>query len=422
MKSRDYVLMNIYWFGLAFMWNGVHPIILPAILLRFVPDALKNTYLGAMNFVGLILAMVVQPLAGALSDRTRSPWGRRRPWILGGVLVSLALLGGMTLAQGYWSLFLAYALLQIASNTAHGPAQGLIPDLVPQERRGLASGIKNLFDMGGMVVASFVTGMLMGQDDPTRAFLLICGVLLVATIITLVGTREEPTTREVTNQNLSVESAAGPSLREVLRVDLRRHPDFARLVASRFMILLGIYIVQAFAQYFIRDVLRVPNPAEVTGNLFAAIGLALTALVFPAGILSDRFGCKPLNLFAGGLAALGLLLIAFARSVTTLLLFGGIVGMATGIFVSVNWALATDLIPADEAAKYLGLTNIATAGSGAIARLAGPLIDGLNALRPGAYLGYPVLFVVSSACTLVGTLMLTRIRVPAHTNKRIVGT
>jgi len=188
------------------------------------------------------------------------------------------------------------------------------------------------------------------------------------------------------------------------------------------MILLGIYIVQAFAQYFIRDVLRVPNPAEVTGNLFAAIGLALTALVFPAGILSDRFGRKPLNLFAGGLAALGLLLIAFARSVTTLLLFGGIVGMATGIFVSVNWALATDLIPADEAAKYLGLTNIATAGSGAIARLAGPLIDGLNALRPGAYLGYPVLFVVSSACTLVGTLMLTRIRVPAHTNKRIVGT
>jgi MFS family permease len=339
----------------------------------------------------------------------------------------------MTLAQGYWSLFLAYALLQIASNTAHGPAQGLIPDLVPHERRGLASGIKNLFDMGGMVVASFVTGMLMGQDDPTRAFLLICGVLLVATIITLVGTREEPSivpaSRQVLthdnlkeNQNLSVESAAGPGLREVLRVDLRHHPDYARLVASRFMILLGIYIVQAFAQYFIRDVLRVPNPAEVTGNLFAAIGLALTALVFPAGILSDRFGRKPLNLLAGGLAALGLLLIAFARSVTTLLLFGSIVGMATGIFVSVNWALATDLIPADEAAKYLGLTNIATAGAGAIARLAGPLIDGLNALRPGAYLGYPVLFVVSSACTLVGTLMLTRIRVPGHTDERIVGT
>jgi len=409
MSRRDYVLMNIYWFGLAFMWNGVHPIILPAILLRFVPEALKNTYLGAMNFVGLVLAMIVQPLAGALSDRSRSPWGRRRPWILGGVLASLGFLGGMTLAQGYWGLFLAYILLQVASNTAHGPAQGLIPDLVPQERRGLASGIKNLFDMGGLVVASFVTGKLMGQDDPTRAFLLIGGVLLGTTLITLLGTRG----RDVP-WNVPTESAAGPSLREVLRVDFRRYPDYARLVASRFMILLGIYVVQAFAQYFIRDMLRVPNPAEITGNLFAAIGLALTALVFPAGILSDRFGRKPLNLFAGGLAALGLLLVAFARSVTTLLLFGSIVGMATGIFVSVNWALATDLIPREEAAKYLGLSNIATAGAGALARLAGPLIDGLNALRPGAYLGYPVLFVAASACTLAGTLMLRRIRVPAQ--------
>jgi len=410
MKRRDYVLMNIYWFGLAFMWNGVQPIILPAILLRFVPDALKNTYLGGMNFVGLILAMIVQPLAGALSDRSRSPWGRRRPWILGGVLVSLALLGGMTLAQGYWSLFLAYVLLQIASNTAHGPAQGLIPDLVPQERRGLASGIKNLFDMGGMVVASFATGMLMGQNDPTRAFLLIGGVLLVATLITLVGTREQSASAP------AAESAAGPGLREVLRVDFRRYPDYAWLVASRFMILSGIYVVQAFAQYYIRDVLRVANPAEATGNLMAVIGLALTVLVFPAGILSDRFGRKPLHYLAGGLAALGIFLIAFARSVATLLIFGSIVGVATGIFVSVNWALATDLIPADEAAKYLGLSNIATAGAGAVARLAGPMIDGINALRPGAYLGYPVLFVAASACTLVGTLMLTRIRVPVRTD------
>jgi Na+/melibiose symporter-like transporter len=102
-----------------------------------------------MTFVGLILAMIVQPLSGALSDRTRARWGRRRPWIAAGTLVDLLCLAIMALAGGYWALLVGYLLLQTSSNTAHGPAQGLIPDLVPAERRGLASGLKNLFDMAG---------------------------------------------------------------------------------------------------------------------------------------------------------------------------------------------------------------------------------------------------------------------------------
>ena len=90
------------------------------------------------------------------------------------------------------------------------------------------------------------------------------------------------------------------------------------------------------------------------------------------------------------------------------------IGAATGIFLSVNWALATDLIPTQEAGKYLGLSNLATAGAGATARLAGPLIDGVNALRPGTYRGYPVVFVLASAATLAGTVLLVRVRQAAR--------
>ncbi|UCC63175.1 MAG: hypothetical protein JSV36_20960 [Anaerolineae bacterium] len=78
--------------------------------------------------------------------------------------------------------------------------------------------------------------------------------------------------------------------------------------------------------------------------------------------------------------------------------------------MSVNWALATDLIPPQEAGKYLGLSNLVTAGAGAASRLAGPLKDALNAMRPGAYLGYSVLFVLASASALLGTWMLLRLR------------
>jgi Na+/melibiose symporter-like transporter len=412
MRKRDYVAINVYWFGLAFMWNSLHPIVLPALLLRLVPESLKNTYLGGLTFTGLILAMVIQPLAGALSDRSRSRWGQRRPWILASTLLDLLFLTGMAMASGFWGLLVAYLLLQIGSNAGHGPAQGLIPDLVPEERRGLASGIKNLFDMGGLVVASLVAGRLMGDENPTLAFALIGGVLLASSLFTVLTTRE----RTLTGHDDPSDGAHSPvepsrqNLRGLLSVDFRRYPDYTRLIISRFLILLGIYAVQSFAQYYIRDVLGMSNPAEVTGNLLATIGLALTLLVFPAGFLSDKFSRKWLNLFSGALAALGIFLLLFVRNVSSLYVVGGIIGMATGIFVSVNWALATDLIPQEQAGKYLGLSNLATAGSGATSRLAGPLIDGLNALRPGMYLGYPALFLLASASTLVGTLLLLRIR------------
>ncbi|MBN1811405.1 MAG: MFS transporter [Anaerolineae bacterium] len=410
MRKREHVTMNVYWFGLSFMWNALHPIILPALLLNFVPESLKNTYLGGMTFVGLILAMIVQPIAGGLSDNTQSQWGRRRPWMLIGTLLSLACLAGMALADNFLWLLIAYVLLQTASNGAHGPAQGLIPDLVPEKQRGLASGIKNLFDMLGLVAASLIAGNLMSNDNPVLLFAVIGATLAISASVTLLTTTESSDRQEETIADETKPSLR--NLRHLLNVGLRNHPDYVWLIASRFLILLGIYAVQTFVQYYIRDVLLVPNPTEVTGNLLAMIGLPLTLLVFPAGLLSDRLGRRRLNLLAGAVMAPAIFLLLFARSVTTLLIFGGMIGAGAGIFLSANWALATDLIPQEEAGKYLGLTNLATAGSGAIGRLAGPLIDGVNALRPGAYLGYPTLFILASLSVLAGTLLVLRIRKP----------
>jgi len=405
LRALDYFNISAYWFGLAFMWNSLHPIILPAILLRFVPEQLKNTYLGGLTFLGLILAMIVQPIAGAISDHSTFRWGRRRPYILIGTLFDFVFLTVLGLAGSYWVLFAGYVLLQISSNVAHGPAQGFIPDLVPEDRRGVAAGIKNLADMGGLVAASLVAGRLMGRQNPGVAFAII-GLLLLATLlITLFGVKEEPL----------VEKGAKPlaqtfaqKIRDTLRIDARRYPDYLWLIASRFLILLGIYAVQGFAQYFIGDVLQSPNPAQVTGDLLFSIGLALMVLVFPAGYLSDRIGRKRLNVFAGLLGALGIFLLLFATDYTRLMIFGSIIGAATGIFVSVNWALATDLIPKSEAGKYLGISNLATAGAGAASRLGGPLIDLFNARQPGQ--GYSVLFVLACLSLLAGTALLAKVR------------
>src|SRR5512143_288930 len=125
------IVLNTYWVGLSFMWNALHPIILPAVLLNYVPDAQKNTYLGLLTFAGLLLAMVIQPVSGAISDGWRSRWGRRRPLIVLGTLLDFIFLAILGWAGGFFWLVIGYVGLQLSSNIAHGPLQGLLPDRVP---------------------------------------------------------------------------------------------------------------------------------------------------------------------------------------------------------------------------------------------------------------------------------------------------
>jgi hypothetical protein len=238
----------------------------------------------------------------------------------------------MGLSGSFWTLVVAYLLLQPTSNTAHGPAQGLIPDLVLSEKRGLASGLKTLFEMAGLVVTSLAAGQLMGEGNVVLPFAIMTAVLADSGAVTLVETPEPPEAGEAPTES--------DDLRSLQRVDLRAYPDYGWLIASRFLILTGVYAVQSFELYYIRDWLGPPDAAAVTGNLMTAVGVALVLLVFPACLLSDRKGRRRLNVLAGAPAA---------------------------------------------------------------SRLGGPLIDVVNGLRPGAYWGYPLLFVLASGSTLLRT-------------------
>ena len=401
-NALDLLVINAYWFGLAVMWNSLHVIILPAVLLNYVPETQKNTYLGLMTFFGLIMAMVVQPLSGSISDRWRSRWGRRRPLISLGTALDFIFLGILAWAGGLVWLAIGYIGLQFTSNIAHGPAQGLIPDRVPPEQHGAASGFKNLFDMGGLVVASLLMGNLLDPDSP-NAFIplaVVAGILLIGAIITILGTRERSTISgdiEIVNKS------------KTKRVALRGTP-YAWLIASRFFFLLGIYDIQVFAQYYIRDVIPTENPIKLTGDLLASITLALIFFAMVGGWLGDRIGHKKVQYFASGVGTVGCLLLLMARDSTSLLIYGGITGVGIGLFITTNWALLSRMAPLAEAGVYLGLTNLATAGSGAIGRLMGPLIDGLNNANPGAYNGYTAMFVFGAFCTAISALLLAKVK------------
>src|SRR5512135_814797 len=126
MPHARLILLSVYWIAIGYLWQGLHTLILPDLVLRFVGETYKGTALSVLENSGLLVATFWQPVAGAISDHTTTRWGRRHPFILGGTLLDIPFLIGIALSGSYWLLIVFYILLQASSNTAHGPYQALL--------------------------------------------------------------------------------------------------------------------------------------------------------------------------------------------------------------------------------------------------------------------------------------------------------
>jgi len=403
---------------------------------------------------------------GLLSDRSTSPRGRRRPYIFLGTMLDLVFLTMVALSGNYWLLFFAVVLLQFSANVAHGALQGLIPDLVPQAQRGRASGVKAVMELLPLVLAALTVAKLVGAGHMEAAFIVVGGSLLVTMLLSVVFVQEKPL-RQPPHQPLAPlmlrilglplgiligalvgaicgtlvgggvglialpfagrESAlmvgvgiggltamvtaiivsvwAGVSI----SAEARRYPSFTWWVTNRLLFLAAVGSLQGFAFYFLEDVLRVSNVPDATGNLMMVVGIFTLLAALSSGYLADRIGRKRLVAVAGVGASAGTVLLILSPDVTWVLISGCIIGIATGIFFTTNWALGTDLVPPEEAGRYLGISNLAGAGAGIVgAGLGGPLADFFN--RRVNSLGYLVIFAIYAACLLISAVVLRGVR------------
>jgi len=398
--------MNSCWLGLSFMWNSLHPIVLPAVLLHLVPTQAKNSYLGGLTFFGLLLAMFIQPVSGSLSDRWQSRWGRRRPLALLGTGLDLVFLGLLAWSGNIWVVLAGYAGLQIASNIAQGPLQALIPDLVPRRQMGAASAVKNVMDMLGLVLASLAAGNLLAPEDrhPTMIMLVVMGVLILSGAFTFLTAWEKPSLTEKPANWQRID------LKQIFSFDGSIDRSFRWLIASRFVFLLGVYGVQAFAQYYIQDVMQAANPVKATSELRAALAVMLVISALLGGWLADRFGSRRVIILASLVSALGCILLVRASDMSSLVRNAGVLGAGIGLYLTSNWAMPSRLAPREQAGKYLGMTNLATAGASATSRLLGIPIDLLNNAQPGRFMGYTGLFILGAAGTLLSLLLLVKVK------------
>ncbi len=423
----DFALLSVYWIAIGYLWTSLGGLILPDLVVHLVGNAHKGPALGALEGVGSLMAVVWQPLVGSYSDRTRTRFGRRHPFIFAGTVGDVVFLIGIALSGSYWLVLIFYFLLQTASNTAQGPYQGLLPDVVPEAQRGTASGYYGASNAIGLIAGSVGAGYILAHFGRTAAILSIC-VLLLATMVPtvlLVPDRAEATKAQFT----SLRQAFATTFSRPLR-----NAPFLWLMASRLLILMGLVGLQSFVLYYFSDVFYHSHVDAAVTAAYTLQGLVIVSaliVALPAARASDRIGRRPLILWGGLLGAAGVLILVFSHyqllpsSVLEPLahtlkvpvlaaqatLVGVLIGIGYGLFFSADWAFIQDIIPPGEAGLFMGFSNIATAGSGVIARFVGGFLlefnNGPNLLGlPG---GYPVIFTVFFIWLLLGGLLILKV-------------
>ncbi len=402
MSTGDLLSLSAYWFGLNFHWTALLVVVIPSDILGMVPESEKGTALAAVLGWGALIAMITMPLAGALSDLSRHPLGRRRPFMIAGGLLNALGVVALARAPSMAAYRASYYVVQGSNNFGGSAYSGLFADMVPEEQRGIASGWMGLMIMLATIIAGAAAGLLLERGLRTPVYGLIIAVLLGTLAYTSWRIKESP---PPPSQRFD--------LRQFLRgfwVNPREHPDFAWLFASRILILLGFYIVLDFIQFFLKEFMGFSDFKARTGILSAAVMIGALPSAYAAGWLSDRLGRRPIVFISGVVMAASILLFLVAPSYPLLLGLSILFGVGFGAFTSVDWALAIDVLPSkDAAARQLGIWGIAATVPQVLApTLAGPLLDAFNRQRTN--FGYVVILILAAACILIGSAVVWKLR------------
>jgi len=387
-------LLNIsfYWLGLNVIWAGLGYVIFQARFTALYGRGLASGYQALLQTLPVFISILVQPTVATISDYTITRWGRRKPYIVIGALLDIVFLWGIASSNDFVAILAFFMLLQCSSNFAQGPFQGYVPDLVPQKQVGLASGLMGVMIVlgQGVGVAIGSIGLLQmsgvepffgtpqGAEMARQAFFLptlALAVIEVATMIPLVLFLDE---------GRQAPDRGGRSWRQIALsawgTDILRERSYVWLLVSRLFFLMAPGTLTFLGLYYLVQTFGYAE-AESGGLLLlltVVLGVTTGLTTLPAARLSDRIGRKRTIFIAIAFAMVGMAGVALAPGFQLMVVAVIPVGMASGTFLAVDWALMTDIIPKATTGRYMGISNVATAVSGPLGQLiAGFLVAGL---------------------------------------------
>ncbi|WP_046732073.1 MFS transporter [Streptomyces humi] len=364
----------------------------------------RTASLSRVLAVGAVLAMIANPLFGALSDRTTSRFGRRRPWLLAGAL--LAALGTLVCgtAADLGTLTAGWALTQLGANAVFAALLATVPDRVPVHLQGRVSGAVGMTLYMAMVLGTVIAQPLVGS---TLLLFLVPGLLGLAGVTVLVW---------IMRDDAPADPAALPPFRwgglvRSLWVSPRRHPDFAWNLCGRFLMFCGISTMTGYQFYFAVDRLgQSVSGASATVAVAAVVTMAGTAIgSLGGGWLSDRSGRRKIFVFIGALVSVaGLALTAYAHTTASFYTAVAVFSLGLGSYMAVDTALAIAVLPdRAEAAKDLGVLNI---GNALPQSLIPALAPAFLAIGSTAGTNYAALYLFGAVCACAGAFAIHFVR------------
>jgi MFS family permease len=388
--------------ALSALFAGAGTVLLPQ-QVENIDRAHKVAVLGVIAGVSATFALVFNPVGGALSDRTRSRFGRRAPWLIGApavLLVIVAWLGGI---RSVPVLLTVWCLAQSVVNLYQAPLTAVIPDRVPVSRRGGASSVTGVASVVGGVAGVGLASAFTSHVGWGYGAL---GLLVAVTAVSFVLTTDDPLPARQRATAARAEHSSRPRIGTFLSA--LTHRDFACVFASRAASILGYFLIISYELYILTDYIRVPagmRPAQGVTVLaaIAAVGALLAAAI--AGPLSDRLGRrKPFVFVSSAVAGAGCVLPVLSPTFSAVEIYAAFAGLAFGTYLSVDSALITLVLPrSEDAARDLGVLNIANAGPQVLA----PLFAALIISHLG---GYRVLFIIGGCCGIIGAIAVLPVR------------
>lgn len=403
---RHAALASLY-FGLSFTWLPYPVVVLPSEIRQFEPNSMVNTFIGYATGIGAIFAVLVPPLVGAWSDQFSSRFGRRRPFMVAGVLAGIVGLFVMMTAQSYAQLVVGHVIAQIFLNGAAAAYYAIIPDIVPGPEFGKASGFLAGMQQGGGLLGFVATAVFGAIHQVRLSFVLMSFVLAVSMVPVLWASQGE-------GRRPIEKKPRGPWKAEA--IDFLRplwSGDFGWVIFTRAMVTAGVAAVFYFLSSFFKDVVHVANTDQFTSIWLV---VAFAAMIGPGvwgGNASDRYGRKRFVYAAGAMQILvaGYFIAFYPTQQSIVIALGALYGIGYGLYLAVDWALACDTIPdRAKAAKDMGLFHVAqTLPNSIIPVIEGGLIDNFNRhVAPNS--GYRVAFGSVILFFSLGTIFVSRIR------------